>query len=184
MGAAMQPPWACRLCVWPYVPAVGGLAGWIARCRCCGRWAAGCGWHAPPGCCAPVCLAGRSFPRPCASFWVCWRCGWRGLPWCRRASSVSISCCRCSPWCGWLTSLRILPAGLLACALPATSWHPPSALAKAGRGFGAVWRGCCAWPWPGLRLTVISRRTSPVFIPACIPRAGGSWPSPWCSWWP
>ena len=99
-----------------------------------GLWVACTAW----GCCAPVCLAGRSFPRLCASFWVCWRCGWPGLPWCRHASSVSISCCRCSPWCGWLTSLRILPAGLLACALPATSWHPPSALAKAGRVWGGL----------------------------------------------
>ena len=97
--------------------------------------------------------------------------------------SVSISCCRCSPWCGWLTSLRILPAGLLACALPATSWHPPSARQKLGR----VWGGlagvlCLAVAW------VVADRYFQAdvasFIPACIPLAGGSWPSPWCSWWP
>ena len=96
--------------------------------------------------------------RPCASFFsvlALW------LAACRGAGAhprYQFLCCRCSPWCGWLTSLRILPAGLLACALPCNKLAPSISPGKSWEG---VWGGLAGVLVPGRGLgwlTVISRR--------------------------
>ena len=163
-GAAMQPPWACRLQLLGPVCWQRGLAGWIARCRCCGRWAAPAGVAWPARCCAPVCLAGL-IPAPVRivlgvlALWLAWLAV-------VQARILGINFLLSVLTLVWVADIFAYFAGrAFGLRFTRNKLAPPSALAKAGRGVWGGLAGCCAWPWPGLRLTVISRRTSPVLYP-------------------
>ncbi len=172
-------PWASAVCL-ACVLAVGGLVGWIARCRCGGRWAAGLGVMrrlVVARRCAP---AGRAFR---AAVRIVWGVLALWLAWLGRGAGAHLGI-------NFLLSVLSLVwvADIFAVFCRPGFWpalHQEQAgplhqsRQKLGRAFGRPGGGVGVWPWPGLWLTVQFRGSMPSFDTRLYSaRAGGSWPSP------